>query len=920
MGDLDQFDSRALVRAEKLLEIRNNRIIFAQDHHTNTRGEKLNFEMFPHIVEMYNTLAQHLVIQGSVQSYKGTSVYSSVHTPSGWVTMGSLEVGDVVSTPDGLGAQVSQVQPLGIRKLYRFTLDDGRKVETTCDHLWKVLRGKQRKTMSKGRKSLQWNLSREFEILRTSEIIAAMADGTQRFTIPVPTVPVEKPAKAVPLDPYFLGLMLGDGCIVSKLSFAKPETQLTDWIASYVLKKFGVSFKRDGGPKSYTFRFVDAVGCILGGARRIKDAFDSLGLLGKYSWNKFIPEIYKNGSAAQRLAVLQGLLDTDGSACDHGGVTIRLASEQLVKDIQEIVWSLGGAARYTRREAYHTNNGYRTNCRDSYLLNISLPNPQDAFQLKRKKEKLSTEHRRTDTLGPKIVKCEEAGEAECRCIVLDNTEHLYIMDNYVVTHNSEMIIVDHLAMSYSGLSVFYVIPKYEARVTYVQNRINRCVERVPFYKEIVGEGFFDSVAIKSFGKGVIKYVSSNVKADFREYPADVAFVEEVDECNTENLALVQDRLRASPYQFTRVIGNPKNPKEGINKYFLESDQREWHVPCYACGKYSQLDWFKTIVRPVLNDSGVVLDYRLRDTEWNVNIGRDIYPICACGGRLERASRKGVWISTNPEATPIVGYHTSMLVSLLNDVSGMYVRFKKALSDAVLLKAFYNSELGLPFSAAGSKITYELLELCKRAGYRMVVTEGSAHVAEDSHAGPCSMGADVGHAFDVRISYVTPSGERLALFIGKVKSISELHSLMQRYNVKVAVFDAEPETHMVREIQETAEGTDVWMCKYRQQEGSSGSISFNQETRLINIDRTEALDKSFNEFKRRRNRLPENYRSILDGEYAEELCMPVREAMMDAKDRRRYVWTKGKDHARHADTYDLLASELLGASSLNVHIG
>jgi hypothetical protein len=916
---LDEMPEKELRRAEMALTVRNTRVTFAQDHHSNTRGERLNFSAYPHIAEMYNTLAYHLVVQGSVQSFKLSSVYSFVHTPSGWVTMGSLKVGDVVSTPDGKGAKISQVQPHGVQRLYRFTLDDGRIVETGRDHLWKVLRGKQRKTLSAGRKSLQWNLSREFEVLHTSEIMEAMADGTQRFTIPVPTVPVEKPAKKLPLDPYFLGLMLGDGSLGEALTFTKPDTQLSDWIAAYVRKEFGVAFK-PRKTKPYQFTFSDAVGFIVGGTRQIKDAFESLGLLGKRSWDKFIPEIYKNGSAAQRLAVLQGLLDTDGAACDHGGVTIRLASEQLIKDIQEIVWSLGGAARYTRRETYHTNDGYRKKCRDTYLLNISLPCPQDAFRLARKKEKLSTEHRRVDTLGPKIVKCEVAGEDECQCIVLDNEEHLYIMDNYVVTHNSEMLIVDHLAMAYSGLSVFYVIPKYEARVTYVQNRINRCVERVPFYKDIVGEGFFDSVAIKSFGKGVIKYVSSNVKADFREYPADVAFVEEVDECNTENLALVQDRLRASPFQFTRWVGNPKNPNEGINKHYLDSDRREWHVPCYACGKYSQLDWFKTIVKPVTGDGGSVVDYRLKDTEWTPSIGRDIYPICPCGGRLERASSKGIWRPTNPIPTPVVGYHTSMLVSLLNDISGMYVRFKKALVDPVLLKAFYNSELGLPFSAAGSKVTYELLDSCRQVGYNMAITESSGHSPEGSHPGPCSMGVDVGHAFDVRISYLTGSKNRVALFIGKVKSTSELYDLMARYNVRVAVFDAEPEAHLVREIQANAASTEVWMCKYKQQEGSTGSIQYNHDDRMMSIDRTEALDKSFAAFKQRKNRIPENYRVILDGEYGEELCMPVREAIMDAKERRRYVWTKGKDHSRHADTYDLLASEMLNESGFEVSIG
>lgn len=495
-----------------------------------------------------------------------------------------------------------------------------------------------------------------------------------------------------------------------------------------------------------------------------------------------------------------------------------------------------------------------------------------------------------------------------------------VIQGSVQSFKSEFVVVDSLAAAYSGLSVFFVIPKYEARITYVQNRINRCVQNNEFYKAVMGDGFFDSVAIKSFGKGVIKYVSSNVPADFKEFPADILYVEEVDECNQENIPLAFDRVRASPYQFSRHVGNPKNPGEGINELFLQSDQREWYIPCLSCGKYSPLDWFTAVVKEIKNDSGIVVDYRLRDTEWESGVRRDIHCICRnCGGILDRESRAGVWIPKLKDY-PIEGYHTSMLTSLINDVAGMYVRFKRALSDQTLLRTFYNSELGLPFSSPGSKITYELLDSCKAKGHNLVITESAAHLSADAHHGPCSMGVDVGHAFDVRISYVSNSGKRLALFIGKVKTVSELHDLMERYNVSVAVFDAEPETHIVKEIQDTATQTDVWLCKYKKEEGSTQSTVYHEEQRLINIDRTEAIDKTFNQFKRRLNLLPENYKSILDGEYGQELCASVREAVMDSKQRRRFVWSKCKDHSMHADVYDMLAAGLVQGNNLDVTVG
>src|SRR3990172_7798209 len=109
-----------------------------------------------------------------------------------------------------------------------------------------------------------------------------------------------------------------------------------------------------------------------------------------------------------------------------------------------------------------------------------------------------------------------------------------VLQGSVQSLKSEWAIVDHFACAFTGLSVFFVVPKYETRTTYVQNRVNKCVENVPEYKKIIGTGFFDSVALKSFGKGTVKYVGSNVYADFKEYPADGIVIEEVDECNAEN--------------------------------------------------------------------------------------------------------------------------------------------------------------------------------------------------------------------------------------------------------------------------------------------------------------------------------------------------------------------------------------------------
>ena len=912
-------EDRELLRITKLAEVATARLEFATKHHVNTRGESLNFDNYPHIRALYESESRVIVLQGSVQSMKAAPLSSLVHTPGGWSTMGELKAGDIVSTANGKNASIVQVQPRGVQKVYKFILDDGREVETSADHLWKVLRGKQRKSMSTGRKSLQWNLASKFEVLTTKQIMGLTRTGKQRFTVPVPE-PVEKPKKHLTLDPYFVGSMLGDGEIHDRnLRFSSADAELVNWISSYV-SQFGIAVGRDAD--TYNYFFKQESNSKGRGARLLKDLFQEMGLLGTYSHTKFIPKEYKEGTVKQRMALLQGLLDTDRSATSEGGIYICLASERLIKDIQEVVWSLGGVAKITKRNSYYVEFGFKIPCRDAYTLTLSMPHPRDCFRLSRKKANVSKTHRRKKTLGAKIVSCDYSREEEVQCIALDDKARLYVMDDYVVTHNSEWVITDHLAMAYCGLAVFFVVPKIESRTTYVQNRINKCVENVDRYKELMSEGSFDSIALKSFGKGTMKYVGSNVYEAFKEHPADALVIEEVDECNQENIPYGKDRLRASPYQLERYLGNPREPGKGINAFFQESKQKEWYIPCLSCGYHCEADWFSTVVRAVADKQGNVVDYQLRDEEWRVGIQRDIHMICTrCGGILNRSSNNGRWIPKLPEH-PNDGFHLSMLCSLINDVSEMWGVFRKALDDPILLQQFYNSFLGLPFAAAGNKVSVDLLDKCAfEEKFKFIIQDDCGHIEGDQHPGPCSMGIDVGsHNFDVKVSYVTNRGLRVAMYMGKVKQVDELYDIMDRYNVQIAVIDAEPETALSREIQSTCEDTQVWMCKYKQTEGVATGIVMNENDMLINIDRTEALDKSYGKLKRKKCLLPVNHAAILRGEYDSEMCMPVREAIEDARKRRKYAWTKGKDHQRHCDTYDMLAAELMDSDEIEAVIG
>lgn len=507
--------------------------------------------------------------------------------------------------------------------------------------------------------------------------------------------------------------------------------------------------------------------------------------------------------------------------------------------------------------------------------------------------------------------------------IYENVARVLVIQGSVQSYKSEFMIIDQFACSLEGLSVFYVLPKYESRNAYVQNRIDRCINTVPFYKKIVTGGQFDNQVMKNFGKGVIKYVGSNVAGDFVEFPADVLFVEEVDQCNIENVHMAKDRLRASRYQYERYVGNPSFKGQGINYYFEKSTKNTWHDVCMHCGEYNPLDWFKVIVDPVRDNEGLVTSYKLLDHEWKP--GKEVRPICmSCKQPFKRGGLDGKWIPQNTDSQ-ILGYWMTMLLSRRNSPAEMWSRFEEAFGDDHKMQIFYNSDLGMTYEAQGSKVTPELLKKNVRK-YRML-NEGEKSFVPISELNLrarkkyCSMGVDVGKMFDVKISEVDEmTGTRKMVFSGKVENPSELIELGKEYNVEACVIDSMPETRIAREFQQDAPFY-VWLCRYNG-EGMDSSLKWNSKELVVSCDRTWLLDKTFAEIKKGRTIFPENLDSTINGTFLKEMCGTVRTAERDKKGNVRYIWSKCQDHQRHADGYDYLASTLMfsGTSSLSVSIG
>jgi phosphate starvation-inducible PhoH-like protein len=353
---------------------------------------------------------------------------SRVLTPSGFRQMGTLEVGDLVIGSDGLPTPVLGVYPQGRKKVFRLRCQDGASTLCCAEHLWSVSTPDDRRRGKPPR------------IIETREMIGRLRAAHQhRFEIPLLAAPVEFGLRDVPMDPYALGLLLGDGCITTTTtpSFSTADPDLAFALDATLL---GIEVRHKRG-YDYVLRHQGRGGVRV--ANPVTATIRELGLAGKTSSTKFVPELYLRNSSGVRLAVLQGLLDSDGGPVTQGGRTCRIqystCSERLSDHVLFLVRSLGGVAYRRRREAAGRPPGWARgrsvpHRSDAFVVEIRLPGGIEPFRLERKRELYG--HRGGGRPMRFVDEIEPAGEAETQCIQIAAADSLYVTDDFLLTHNT----------------------------------------------------------------------------------------------------------------------------------------------------------------------------------------------------------------------------------------------------------------------------------------------------------------------------------------------------------------------------------------------------------------------------------------------------------------------------------------------------
>jgi hypothetical protein len=474
--------------------------------------------------------------------------------------------------------------------------------------------------------------------------------------------------------------------------------------------------------------------------------------------------------------------------------------------------------------------------------------------------------------------------------IYKDTAKRITMQSSVQTGKSEFLIISALSYAERGFQVMYVLPQEDIRNTFVANRIDPLIKRVPYYASQmrIAGGTSANRGLKHYGRGTIFFVYSGSTTAFIEKPIDAIVSDEVDRFDLHNYEKADDRMTASPHKIKYEASNPSVDNYGVNRSYLESDQRQFFVKCPHCQQWQIMDWFRNVVMQTDDEK-----YILRDREWDRGSNRDIYVFCIkCSKPLDRFTTKAVWVPKYPEIKDHHGYHIHQMMSGYVLVHEMWSKFLKGLEDDVAMQVFFNSILGTTYAMKGAKLTDALLNRCKRK-YLMPVT-GSA----------CVMGIDVGKRLHVVVREPLPDGTLRLVFAGTLAEFEDVDELMTRYQVRCFVVDCMPETRKSKDLVSRFRGKG-YMARYT---NGLVELAVDNDKRVVSADRTMLMDRVNKAFQQEQLLLPANAQSLDGGDYYALLKTPTR--IFD-EERNQFTWVGDPDHYFHAEVYCYCAHKSAG---------
>lgn len=704
----------------------------------------------PYLVDIMDAFTdpriRKLSLVASSQVGKALDVMTPIPTPEGWKTMGDLATGDIVFDENGNPCKVIGVTEYQYdRPCYEIEFSDGNRIVADACHKWYVESDTPLDYPAGKHKRATYNgVITTKQIFENYQYQNADKKVRHRYAIPV-NQPIQTEEADFILPPYVLGVWLGEGNSASaQVTVAKKDAETIEHLKAEgvtveVMDKAETTYTVKIEPKKnihkerYCIRGHDmaVVGRTKKGlcaecarqfsknyqygypidpvTNKFETGHSKLKALGVLN-NKHIPQAYLRGSYAQRLALLQGLMDTDGSIAKNGRCEITLKSKRLIDGVSELLHSLGIKHRVSERLAKCTNTTTSYEC-SVYRISFLAYSDTPVFRLKRKLDRQVSKdslgpngkpRRTTETFRRRIISVTPVPSRPVKCIMVDSPSHLYLAGEAMIpTHNSELElnIIGYIIDQDPG-SILYIQPTIDDAKKFSRLRIAPMIRDSKTLRRKVADvksrDSGNTMLQKSFPGGMLTIVGSNSPSGLASTPAKYVLGDERDRwalsAGTEGDPWALAEARTTTFYNAKLVDVSTPTIKGespIEKSFMEGTRERWEHQCPGCGEYSNIVFDDIIFDFDTIGSGKKKDYKINSIRW----------VCPyCGMQYTEAQMRkqpAKWVAENPEA--LARGHRSFW---LNAFSSPWQAWEKvvysflvARKDPQRLKVVYNTMLG-----------------------------------------------------------------------------------------------------------------------------------------------------------------------------------------------------------------------------------
>ncbi len=662
---------------------------------------------------------ERVVFMKAAQLGAPLALTTPIPTPTGWSTMGDIVEGDFVFGTDGRPARVIGVSDiLHDRKCYEIEFEDGERVVADAEHRWPVW---------------QFSYARlEQRIVTTAELVGRerFTNGKRwRYSIDV-CKPIELPDRDLPIHPYLLGLWLGDGSSwMNHLSVHEDDADIIKHLADCGVEAlFRLPTWRKGKCANVvidpTYRVVDAKGVTSAGCG--SSWFSTL--LRKFDLlcNKHVPTAYLRAGRGQRLDLVRGLMDSDGSITPDGSrCEFGNTNKILVDAMIELLRSLGYKPKaYSSPAKPIVVNGRNYVSRTTWRVSWTAYREEPMFRLERKRQRmLSVENGRLwKSRRRAIVAIRPVDSVPVRCIAVDSPDHLFLCGKgWIPTHNTEM------GNNWMGYVIHHapgpmmaVWPTVEMAKRNSKQRIDPLIEESPVLAELIAPARSrdagNTILAKEFRGGVLVMTGANSAVGLRSMPVRYLFLDEVDgypldvEGEGDAISLAEARTRTFARRKIFIVSTPTIAgASAIEREYEASDQRRYFVPCPHC---SHRQWL-----------------RFEQLRWQKGQPETAAYICeSCDQAIHEQHKTwmlehGEWRAMSEITSKTAGFHLSSLYSPVGwrswqDIAAAWESaVNKESGSASAIKTFKNTELGETWLEEGEAPDWQRL-LERREDYKI----------------------------------------------------------------------------------------------------------------------------------------------------------------------------------------------------------